>query len=419
MGMTASPRQGRLHRMCPDVDHESLVAGLNDVLTLVDATGPGLPALEALVATARVALGADGATFSEYADTGGRVIVADGSASWALGSPIPELTHRAAATPALHRTDRQRPDVVEHLLGRGIGAIAGGGVLIGGQVRGAVHFFYKDIESVAWEQVRMALRLVAEVAARAYPEQPVAEAVVTAPDEQEDRALFLAVAGHALRTPVTVLKGYASMLARRWDALDEADRRDAAEVMAQRADELARLVGRLLSASLGDGGDAPLLQAFEFEPVQALRRAVADAPAEIRSRVQTELPDRLPLAWGDPVALEAIVAELVNNAVRYTAGSGPVEISAEADAQTVAIQVADRGVGIDASEVEHAFERFWRGRPDLAPRGVGLGLFLVRRLVERQNGWVSLRPRDGGGTVAEVRLPRADGPLRRPAPGEA
>jgi signal transduction histidine kinase len=67
-------------------------------------------------------------------------------------------------------------------------------------------------------------------------------------------------------------------------------------------------------------------------------------------------------------------------------------------------------VGIDPADVERAFERFWRGRRDAERAGVGLGLYLVRRLVERQRGWVSLRPRDGGGTIAEVRLPRADSP---------
>jgi signal transduction histidine kinase len=72
----------------------------------------------------------------------------------------------------------------------------------------------------------------------------------------------------------------------------------------------------------------------------------------------------------------------------------------------VFVRVGDRGVGIDPADAERAFERFWSARRDGG--GVGLGLYLVRRLVERQNGWVSLRPRDGGGTVAEVRLPRAD-----------
>jgi len=85
-------------------------------------------------------------------------------------------------------------------------------------------------------------------------------------------------------------------------------------------------------------------------------------------------------------------------------------VTAGADQQTVWFRVADRGVGIQLENVERAFERFWQLERSDQRRygGVGLGLYLVRRIVERQNGWVSLRPRDGGGTVAEVRLPRAD-----------
>jgi two-component system phosphate regulon sensor histidine kinase PhoR len=73
----------------------------------------------------------------------------------------------------------------------------------------------------------------------------------------------------------------------------------------------------------------------------------------------------------------------------------------------VTFRVADRGVGVHPEHVERAFERYWQGRSgDRHHPGAGLGLYLVRRIVERQHGWVSLRTREGGGTVAEVRLPR-------------
>jgi signal transduction histidine kinase len=136
------------------------------------------------------------------------------------------------------------------------------------------------------------------------------------------------------------------------------------------------------------------------------------------------LPNSLPPAYGDPTILASVVGEMVTNAVRYSTAAdhgAAVEVMAGADARTVFLRVCDRGIGIDPAHVELAFERFWRAERngDALRPGVGLGLYLVRRLVERQNGWVSLRPRDGGGAVAEIRLPRADGPLRPPAPGEA
>src|SRR5690606_29515087 len=110
--------------------------------------------------------------------------------------------------------------------------------------------------------------------------------------------------------------------------------------------------------------------------------------------------------------LASIVAELLTNSIRALPSSPPtgsVEIQAGADAHTVYLRVLDRGTGIDPTDVERAFQRFWhRPRPGEGRSGVGLGLYLVRRLVERQRGWVSLRAREGGGTVAEVRFPRAD-----------
>jgi signal transduction histidine kinase len=107
---------------------------------------------------------------------------------------------------------------------------------------------------------------------------------------------------------------------------------------------------------------------------------------------------------------------LVTNACKYSTDWVDVELTAGADERTVWIRVSDRGLGISPEYTERAFERFWQLETGDQRRygGVGLGLYLVRRIVERQNGWVSLRARDGGGTVAEVRLPRADR-----GPGEA
>ncbi len=108
--------------------------------------------------------------------------------------------------------------------------------------------------------------------------------------------------------------------------------------------------------------------------------------------------------------LATVLTELVTNAAKYSPDQVDIEVTAGADTRTVWFRVADRGAGIRPEHVERAFERFWQfDRSDQRRSGgVGLGLYLVRQIVERQNGWVSLRPRDGGGTVAEVRLPRAD-----------
>jgi signal transduction histidine kinase len=227
---------------------------------------------------------------------------------------------------------------------------------------------------------------------------------------EHDRELFIAVTSHELRTPVTAIKGYADTLTNHWESLDDTERREALRVIGQRTAELARLLDRLLSAAT-DGGAVGGQQPVPFDLVDALRAAVAELPAELRRRLTAELPVDLPKALGDRASLATVLAELMTNADKYTDDNAlPVELSAGADAQSVFFRVSDRGIGVRPEHVERAFDRFWQGESGNRRRypGAGLGLYLVRRIIERQNGWVSLRPREGEGTVAEVRLPRGD-----------
>jgi signal transduction histidine kinase len=217
-----------------------------------------------------------------------------------------------------------------------------------------------------------------------------------------DQDLFLAVISHELRTPVTVIKGFADTLDQHWESLDPAGRREAVRVVRKRASELARLVDRLLVSTVDPEAFGP------FDLVGALREAADWLPPESRQRLRLQLPPTLPRAYGDPASIAPVLTELVTNAAKYS--SGEVEVRAAAEPGAVRFEVADRGAGIAPEHVERAFTRYWRAdagdRPAVA--GAGLGLHLVRRIVRRQEGWVSLRPRRTGGTVAEVRLLRAD-----------
>ena len=224
---------------------------------------------------------------------------------------------------------------------------------------------------------------------------------------RDDRDLFVAVTSHELRTPVTVIKGYADTLTNHWPELDEAGRREAVRVIGQRAGDLARLVDRLLSATsdVGPIGGSPPAR---FDLGDALRGAAAGLSGDLRRRVLLDLPADLPKAMGDRGSIPTLLTELATNAEKYSGPDKPIELTAGADERSVMFRVGDRGVGIRPEHVERAFDRFWQGESGDRRRypGAGLGLYLVRRVAERQGGWVSLRPRDGGGTVAEVRLPR-------------
>jgi signal transduction histidine kinase len=403
------------------IDYRRLVAGLEAVIACAD-----MGAMEALVTMLCEATEADAGTFTECGRQGGRVVVAQGRVAWALGQPVPEnlLRPEILSQPFSGWVRSMSFEAREALEARDLTAVLGHPVRIDEHLAGALHLFFSDLAESQWPAVSQVLRVAAALAERVYTGHVAAP--VRSPAEEDDRSLFLAVAGHELRTPVTVIKGYASLLADKWESLDEPQRRSAAKVLTQRADELAVLVDRLLRSPVGDPSPAGPARPVPFDPVDALLRAVDQLPAQLHRAVRVELPDTLPPACGDPDVIAPVITELVTNAVRASGGGleplpSTVDLTAGADADTVFIRVLDRGIGIDPAEAERAFERFWRGGRQVRassgrmhePRGLGLGLYLVRRLVERQNGWVSLRSRDGGGTVAEVRLARADA---RPEP---
>jgi signal transduction histidine kinase len=393
------------------IDYRGLVDGLGSI-TAQAPSASELEGIEALVSTLRRASGAAAATFTEYGASGGRVVVAQGTMAWALGQPVsPTLaTPQEIEHPYSGWVESMPLEVAQPLLARGIVALVGHPVRSADRAVGSLHLYFAEFAEPDWAGVTQVLRVAAAFADRVYSGREATP--FRSSDEEDDRSLFLAVAGHELRTPVTVIKGYASLLADRWDSLDDDQRRSAARVMAQRADELAHLVDRLLGTSAGDASAGGLVRTVPFDPLHALLLAATVMPAQLRRCVRLELPNWLPPACGDPDVIGTVLTELVTNAVRASGegrdGQLLVDLTAGADSDTVFIRVLDRGIGIDPSNAERAFERFWRAAA--TGSGVGLGLYLVRRLVERQNGWVSLRPRDGGGTIAEIRLARADGP---------
>jgi len=226
---------------------------------------------------------------------------------------------------------------------------------------------------------------------------------------EQAKDLFVATASHELRTPVTVIRGFAETLDLRWERLTEPERREAVRKLRDQAERLAVLIDRLLLVGDQERVDA-LLSPIEFDLLTALRTAADKLGVDEPHRLVVDLPPALPAALGDEGSVRTVLSELVRNARKYSPDGGEITVTAGADERTVYFRVADHGVGLPPEDVEHAFERFWQAEGTDRRRfgGVGLGLYLVRRMVEGQHGWVSLRRRIPDGTVAEVRLPRAD-----------
>jgi signal transduction histidine kinase len=401
----------------PDrLDYAALTRGQIAVLDRINDGESGLPTLQQVVRLAKDVLGGRGAGFAEYAPGHGRIIAATGACAGAIGRRVDREDNRLrGGRTLLIPLNSLNDEFAKQIEGGDLHRMLGARCEVGDTIVGSLHVYFGESDSDPSPEHHAVLELLAGYIGRLYALQsglPVygdAREAAAQARRQENRDLWVAVTSHELRTPVTVIKGYADTLTNHWDSLGDPGRQEAVRIIGTRAGELARLVDRLLSATSEDGevGGAP---AGPFDLVETLRNAVDELPADLRRRlVLDNLPAELPKAYGERDSIATILTELTTNAEKYSPPDTLVELCAGADEDTLRFRVSDRGAGIRPEHVERAFERYWQGESGDRRHhpGAGLGLYLVRRLVERQQGWVSLRPREGGGTTAEVRLPRA------------
>jgi PAS domain S-box-containing protein len=233
--------------------------------------------------------------------------------------------------------------------------------------------------------------------------------VTAAKELEEAKDLFLATTSHELRTPITVVQGFASTLARRWDKLTDAERRSAVQTIAERAGSLGQLVEQLLLGSRA-GADRLRVRNGPFDLAALLRgAAVAFRPLSERHTLAADIPGDLPEAHGDAIATDIIVGQLLENAFKYSPDGGPVTVTALVSADWIEVAVEDRGIGIAPGDHERIFERFFQGETGDRRRfgGIGLGLYIARQLARAQGGEMSASSRPGGGTRMLLRLRRA------------
>lgn len=226
---------------------------------------------------------------------------------------------------------------------------------------------------------------------------------------EEAKDLFLATTSHELRTPITVVQGFASTLVNRWDELSDADRRSAVATIAERAQSLGRLVEHLLLGSRA-GADELAVTMESFD----LSRVVTGVVAGFRSlsslhRVELDIAPDLPPAAGDAMATDIVLGQLLENAFKYSPDGGMVTVRAWAEGSDVLVTVQDEGIGIAPGDHERIFERFVQGEAGDRRRfgGIGLGLYIVKRLTEAQGGVISAHPGPVTGTCMRLLLKAA------------
>ncbi|GAA2778130.1 ATP-binding protein [Streptomyces rameus] len=217
---------------------------------------------------------------------------------------------------------------------------------------------------------------------------------------------LIADAGHELRTPLTSLRTNIELLTRSEETgrpIPPEDRKALLASVKAQMTELAALIGDLqeLSRSEGQRGERVQVVAFQDTVEAALRRARLRGP-ELSITADLE-------PWfvrAEPSALERAVVNILDNAVKFSPGSGTVEVRLNEGVLTV----RDHGPGIPEDELPYVFDRFWRSPSARALPGSGLGLSIVARTVQQAGGEVALARAEGGGSVATVRLPGAATP---------
>jgi len=242
--------------------------------------------------------------------------------------------------------------------------------------------------------------------------------VTAAKELEEAKDLFLATTSHELRTPITVVQGFASTLVNRWDKLADADRRSAVQTIAERAGAMAALVEQLLLGSRA-GADQLTVSNGPFDLAGLLRAAaVAFRPLSDRHTLAADIPEQLPPAYGDAMATDIIVGQLLENAFKYSPEGGAVTVRARQAGEKIEVTVEDEGIGIPAADRERVFERFVQGETGDRRRfgGIGLGLYIVRQLARAQDGDVTADGRPGAGTLMRLQLRCATAAGQQPGP---
>ncbi len=222
------------------------------------------------------------------------------------------------------------------------------------------------------------------------------------------RAEFVSTVSHEFRTPLTGIQGFSEMM--RDEDLTVAQMREYAGDINTDALRLARLIADMLDLDRMESGRMTL----HLEPLD-LNGIVAAASAQFRLSASThpielDLEDGLPVIAGDPDRLRQVVTNLLSNAVKYSPAGGAVQVRTTHEAATVLLTIRDHGLGIPADQLETIFDRYSRiaSKATATIQGTGLGLPIVRQIVQLYQGKVWATSEQGQGSVFHVQLPLLD-----------
>ena len=225
------------------------------------------------------------------------------------------------------------------------------------------------------------------------------------------RSEFVATISHELRTPLASLHGAALTLREHGDDLEAQTQHDLLDMIAVQSRRLADLVDEILIAGQLDSGTLRVVSE-PFDPEELVWAAAAVARLRVGegTRIDVSMPAVLPKVSGDAERTRQVLANLLDNAIKYSPEGSRIEVSVDADKDHVRFFVRDEGLGIPLGEQERIFDKFYRLDPDQR-RGIGgsgLGLYICRELVRSMNGQIRVESDPGEGATFTFELPVAE-----------
>ena len=225
---------------------------------------------------------------------------------------------------------------------------------------------------------------------------------------EEDNADFVALAAHELRGPITVIRGYLDILDQQLSLQMTPDQHELIDRLNVSAKRLSSYINNILNASRYDHKHLKL-QLREITVASIMDYIKDDMALRARTQNRTivwQIPEQLPTIAADLSSISEVLANLVDNAIKYSHDGGQIEISAREQDGFVAISVSDHGIGIPAVVAGNLFSKFYRShRSRDAVGGTGIGLFISRGIVESHGGHIGVQSVEGEGSTFTFTLP--------------
>ncbi|MGB4497369.1 MAG: ATP-binding protein [Methylococcaceae bacterium] len=230
-------------------------------------------------------------------------------------------------------------------------------------------------------------------------------------DNEALRNSLLSAISHDLRTPLTRIVGAATMLIEsNAHDISQEEKQDFCRVIFDEAQRMSELMNKILDMAKLSTGKIAIHQEWN-----TLEEIIGGALSRLEKNlvnrtVNIHLPENLPLIWIDSVLFEQVLVNLIENAIKYTPSSSPIDINASYTKELLTLSISDYGSGIPNSLEDKIFDKFYRVENESTQSGVGLGLALCRSIIEAHRGTIQAKNINGKGAAFFIRLPLTKSP---------